>query len=373
MPKFIGSVSCLMHFLFVVQLVSMGAMEMSGPFWSVHLKSLSLTSELRFSGTAVYVLPMVGIMLTSTFWGKMGDRMGNKMMMMRALLGLSLTQFALAWTDNIMVILILRFIQGACAGYIAPAQAYGVSMIPSDKRPRLFAYLQISTNVGSFLGTLVGGIILDYLSFFWINMIAAILCLLSAISILIFLPKSPGVLSCLKEKPCLDKSIPPISDEYPRSYIFGLLMILGLLLFSRMIPQSSFSLYIIDIYKESHLTTGFCYGLQALGLVVSATCWARYFENKNIFESIKNLSFIALACVCVTLLMACLHEIKLFILLYFLWGILLGGTTPVLMALISKSAGMKQQGYVLGLAQSISQFSSIIGITIGGGYWDLHN
>lgn len=197
-------------------------------------------------------------------------------------------------------------------------------------------------------------------------MIAAILCLLSAISILIFLPQSPGVLSCLKEKPCLDKSIPPISDEYPRSYIFGLLMILGLLLVSRMIPQSSFSLYIIDIYKESHLTTGFCYGLQALGLVVSATCWARYFENKNIFESMKNLSFIALACLCVTLLMACLHEIKLFILLYFLWGILLGGTTPVLMALISKSAGMKQQGYVLGLAQSISQFSSIIGITIGG-------
>ena len=52
--------------------------------------------------------------------------------------------------------------------------------------------------------------------------------------------------------------------------------------------------------------------------------------------------------------------------MYFLWGTLLGATTPVLTALVSRSASDHQQGYLLGLAQSTAQFSSIAGIAIGG-------
>jgi MFS family permease len=46
--------------------------------------------------------------------------------------------------------------------------------------------------------------------------------------------------------------------------------------------------------------------------------------------------------------------------------LLLGATTPVLMSLISKAAGSLRQGYVLGIAQSTTQFSSIAGIALGG-------
>ena len=140
----------LIHVLFVIQLISMGAMEMSGPFWPIHLKALSTSSlEFGFAGVAVYVGPMLGIMLTSEFWGRVGDRTGHKLMMIRALLGLSLTQLALAFAGDIWTILALRFAQGACAGYIAPAQTYGVSIESPLRRARLFAYLQVSTNLGS--------------------------------------------------------------------------------------------------------------------------------------------------------------------------------------------------------------------------------
>lgn len=52
----------------------------------------------------------------------------------------------------------------------------------------------------------------------------------------------------------------------------------------------------------------------------------------------------------------------------FLWGILLGATTPVLTALISRSTAESKQGYILGLVQSISQFASMVGIALGGEY-----
>jgi MFS family permease len=49
-----------------------------------------------------------------------------------------------------------------------------------------------------------------------------------------------------------------------------------------------------------------------------------------------------------------------------MWGLLLGATTPVLMSLISRETGGVRQGYVLGIAQSTTQFASVTGIVLGG-------
>lgn len=156
----------LIYLLFTIQLVSMGAMEMSGPFWPIHLRGLTDSDTLfSFASIAVYVGPMLGILLTSAFWGRIGDRYGHKWMMIRALVGLTLTQLGLALFSDLWAILVLRFLQGACAGYIAPAQAYGVSIEAPSRRARLFALLQISTNVGSLLGAVLGGLILDHATF----------------------------------------------------------------------------------------------------------------------------------------------------------------------------------------------------------------
>ncbi|WP_323640958.1 MFS transporter [Pectobacterium polonicum] len=360
-----GPVAFIIHFMFVVQLVAMGAMEMSGPFWPLHLESMSSGAELSIAGIAVYVGPMLGIMLTSAFWGRMGDRLGNKAMMIRALFGLALTQLGLAWANDIWTIAALRFIQGACAGYIAPAQAYGVAVVSPLQRTRLFAWLQVSTNVGSLLGAIVGGLILDYLNFFWINLSAAILCALCGIAVALFLPH---VAPAVPTTQFADVQAKEVSGKrlWALSPIPGLLLISGLLLTSRMIPQTPFSLYMDGFFQVDKWVIGLCYGLQATGVIVSASLWARYFENLLLSQTLSRLCVVMLACSIVTLTAATMLNIAIFIPLYFLWGVLLGATTPVLMALISRAAGARQQGYLLGVAQSVSQFASILGISLGG-------
>ncbi|MDC9821473.1 MFS transporter [Pectobacterium polonicum] len=360
-----GPVAFIIHFMFVVQLVAMGAMEMSGPFWPLHLESMSSGAELSIAGIAVYVGPMLGIMLTSAFWGRMGDRLGNKAMMIRALFGLALTQLGLAWANDIWTIVALRFIQGACAGYIAPAQAYGVAVVSPLQRTRLFAWLQVSTNVGSLLGAIVGGLILDYLNFFWINLSAAILCALCGIAVALFLPH---VAPAVPTTQFADVQAKEVSGKrlWALSPIPGLLLISGLLLTSRMIPQTPFSLYMDGFFQVDKWVIGLCYGLQATGVIVSASLWAHYFENLSLSQTLSRLCVVMLACSIVTLTAATMLNIAIFIPLYFLWGVLLGATTPVLMALISRAAGARQQGYLLGVAQSVSQFASILGISLGG-------
>lgn len=362
------------HILFIIQLVSMGAMEMSGPFWPVHLRALAGSDQIfTIASIGVYVGPMLGIMLTSTFWGRLGDRYGHKAMMIRALAGLAITQLALAWSNDVFVILLLRFLQGACAGYIAPAQAYGVSIENPARRAKLFAYLQVSTNLGSLLGALIGGVILDHAAFFWINFSAGLMCVgcIGAVAILLPTVSAAHRHDTAPTKTTTSKNntsnVPAASLSVLRSpQILSLLTILGVLLMARMVTQSPFSIYVLSTFDVGNWLVGLCYGLLAMGFVVSASFWARHFENRDMGDVLARMCAIIAGCVIVTLVAGLTRSVPVFTVMYFSWGVLLGATTPVLTALISRAAGENHQGHVLGIAQSSSQFASITGIALGG-------
>ncbi|MEE1923666.1 MFS transporter [Pseudomonas sp. 148P] len=363
MPPAASRVTVLIWLLFAIQLVSMGAMEMSGPFWPVHLQGLTASPALfAFASVAVYVGPMLGIILTSAFWGRIGDRCGHKLMMIRALAGLSLTQLGLAMSDDIWVILLLRFVQGACAGYIAPAQAYGVSIETPARRARLFALLQISTNVGSLLGAVLGGLILDHATFFWINLGASALCALCTLVAAICLPNVPPARAGSANR----NQAPSTASLWHDAPLRGLLLVMGLLLLARMLPQTSFSLYVSAMFAVSHSVVGLCYGLLALGFILSATAWSRHFEQRSRVDTLHRMAWVVLGCMVLSGIAGITRQAPVFVASYFLWGVLLGATTPVLMALVSKSVDATRQGHVLGLAQGTAQFASIAGICIGG-------
>ncbi|EHZ6872052.1 MFS transporter [Providencia rettgeri] len=351
----------IIGFLFCIQIVSMGAMEMSGPFWPIHLQHNSSGWLLSFSLTMVYVAPMTGVMLTSTFWGRMGDRMGNKAMMIRALLGLAITQFLLSFCNDPWLILLLRTVQGACAGYIAPAQAYGVSVTDPKKRTQLFAFLQVSTNIGSLLGALCGGLILDYLNFFWINIIAGLLCGVCAVTVFVFLPSDKKHHLVIQAKKTSNNK----KKYRPQQVVKHLMLLMGLLLMSRMLTLPSFSLYLNHSYSIDFWVIGLIYGLQAMGVILSAQLWAKWFEHQSITVSLVRLKWIIFTCIIVVICLALTPIIFWFASLYLLWGVLLGATTPILTALISSTTSSEHQGYVLGLSQSINQFASIGGIALG--------
>nr|WP_257474447.1 MFS transporter [Providencia rettgeri] len=351
----------IIGFLFGIQIVSMGAMEMSGPFWPIHLQHNSSGWLLSFSLTMVYVAPMTGVMLTSTFWGRMGDRVGNKAMMIRALLGLAITQILLSFYNDPWLILLLRTVQGACAGYIAPAQAYGVSVTDPKKRTQLFAFLQVSTNIGSLLGALCGGLILDYLNFFWINIIAGLLCGVCAVTVFVFLPSDKKHHLVIQAKKTSNNK----KKYRPQQVVKHLMLLMGLLLMSRMLTLPSFSLYLNHSYSIDFWVIGLIYGLQAMGVILSAQLWAKWFEHQSITVSLVHLKWIIFTCVIVVICLALTPIIFWFASLYLLWGVLLGATTPILTALISSTTSSEHQGYVLGLSQSINQFASIGGIALG--------
>jgi MFS family permease len=354
--------------LFGLQFISMGAMEMSGPFWPIQIKALSPSdSVFGLAGVGVYVGPMIGMSLTSAFWGRMGDRYGNRLMMVRALGGLAVTQLLVAVAQDVWTIMALRFLQGACAGYIAPAQAYGVQITGGKDRASLFAWLQVATNVGSLGGAFLGGLILDCFPFAAINLTAGAICALCAAVAWLSLPvPTPGAVAANPGNASTAK--PPASTGAP---IAALLALMGMLLASRMVLQVPFSLYMTQVFGARHWVTGLIYGLLACGFVVAAPLWARLFENRTPSYVLGGSVLISAACVLVTHLAGSTGSVAVFAFLYFIWGTLLGGTTPVLLALISVAVANDRQGSVLGLAQACQQSASASGIVAGVGVTQL--
>jgi MFS family permease len=348
--------------LFGLQFISMGAMEMSGPFWPIQIKLLNPSdSVFGLAGVGVYVGPMLGMSLTSAFWGRMGDRYGNRLMMIRALGGLAVTQLLVAVAQDVWTIMALRFLPGACAGYIAPAQAYAVQITGGKDRASLFAWLQVATNVGSLGGAFLGGLILDSLPFAAINLIAGAICALCAAvaSLSLPVPTRATITGNPGNAGIATRTTPagaPISV---------LLALVGMLLASRMVLQVPFSLYMTQVFGARHWVAGLTYGLLACGFVVAAPLWARLFEHRTPSYVLGGSVLISAACVLVTHLAGSTGSVAVFAFLYFIWGALLGGTTPVLLALISVAVANDRQGSFLGLAQASQQGASASGIIAG--------
>ncbi|EMH4028709.1 MFS transporter, partial [Providencia stuartii] len=150
----------------------------------------------------------------------------------------------------------------------------------------------------------------------------------------------------------------------PQTIVKQLMLLTGLLLMIRLITLPSFSLYIEKTYSTDYWVIGLIYGLQAMGVILSAQLWAKWFEHQSIVASLTRLRWIIFGCAAIAVSLAN-ASIIWFALLYFIWGILLGATTPILTALISSASPAEHQGYVLGLSQSINQFASIGGISLG--------
>jgi len=348
------------RWLFALQLVAMGAMEMSGPFWPLHLRRVGglAPHALAWVSAIAYAGPLAMAMCTTPWWGRLGDQVGHKPMLLRALLALAATQWWIAATDNVAVILSVRLLQGALAGYIAAAQAYGARLVTREARGALMAQLQAATAIGSVTGPVIGGWLFDARGFASVNAWAGAACLLCAALAFLVLPavappatRSPGV----RER----KAALPAG-------LYGLLLGIVLVQAGKMMPQTFFGLYADEVLHVSNRVTGLCYAGTALGLCVAAPYWARRFAHLAHARVLAQVEWILWACAAIVAVQALVTNIALFVLARVLWGVCLAALLPVFYGLLARAAADDEQGRVLGAGNGAAKAGALVGAGAGG-------
>ncbi|MBC3934542.1 MFS transporter [Undibacterium rugosum] len=353
--------------LWLIQCVAMGAMEMSGPFWALHLQTggrLS-ASELSWYSAIAYAGPMLTAMLCIPWWGKAGDRIGHHWMLLRALAALALTQLWLAYCTQPLWIILIRLLQGAIAGFIAAAQAYGSQLSHREQRGQLMASLQTATALGSVLGPMAGGWLYQSQGFAAVNLLAAGLCTGCLLLAALYLPRSKVVPANART------SMPssPGSAQQTAWWRQGMLpgFLIGILLVqsAKMLPQAYFSLYVTQVMQANTGFAGLSYGLSAAGLCLCAPLWASYFRHQQDSSILRWMIALCIASAVLMAVQSLYLSANVFLICRFLWGCVLGALLPVFYSLLSLHTPANSQGQALAYGNSAAKAGALLGTAAG--------
>jgi DHA1 family multidrug resistance protein-like MFS transporter len=147
--------------------------------------------ELAFWAAAIYGAAPLAAGLVGPLWGSLGDRTGKKPMAIRANVGIALTTALMPLMPSPLALLAMRALQGALAGYVAPAMALATQALPRAQHGRAIAKLQVAMAAGSFLGPSIAGDVAHALgrpALFWLT---SALALVAALQLHLFAHEPP--------------------------------------------------------------------------------------------------------------------------------------------------------------------------------------
>ncbi|TAJ20671.1 MAG: MFS transporter, partial [Planctomycetota bacterium] len=93
------------------------------PFFPSHLEAVGVEGRglvAAWAGAVFGATPLAAA-LTGPIWGSLGDRVGRKAMLLRSLLATSLFVGLMGLASSPLQLLVLRLLQGAFSGVIAPS------------------------------------------------------------------------------------------------------------------------------------------------------------------------------------------------------------------------------------------------------------
>lgn len=156
------------------------------PFLPLYFRVLGVTDVgaiAVWTGVSVGITPAVAAIMTP-LWGKLGDRIGRKPMVARALMSFIVVMTALAFVTAPWQVLALRFLHGVFAGYGALTLAMAAESAPADRMARAIGLVQMARRLGPTIGPVIGGLLATVVGLRQAFLVAAFLYLLALVVML---------------------------------------------------------------------------------------------------------------------------------------------------------------------------------------------
>ena len=143
--------------------LSAAGLNQVAPILPIYFRELGATGTEEiavWSGFTVGITFFV-VALVTPFWGKLADRKGKKLMLLRASLGMTITNILAGLVTSPIELVAVRALQGLVSGFYSGAIALVGSQVPKERVGESLGKLSAASMAGALLGPLIGGYLAD--------------------------------------------------------------------------------------------------------------------------------------------------------------------------------------------------------------------
>lgn len=338
------------------------AMTLMLPFLPLYVQQLGAKGQAsiaQWSGIA-YGATFLTAGLVAPLWGRLGDRYGRKLMLVRASLGMAITMALIGCACNLSQLVGLRLLAGLAGGYSSGATIMVAAQAPRNRSAWALGLLASGVMAGNLAGPLIGGFLPPLIGIRMTFFGAGGLIFIAFLATVLLVRETPRV---------------PVSGglargrwaDIPNKCLVLTMLATGLLLMIAIMSiEPIITLYIQTLTVDPTRITwiaGVAMSAAALGSIVSASPLGR------LADRIGHGTVIAGALAVAGLLLipqAFVTTGWQLIGLRFLMGLSLGGLLPCISTVIRHNVPDHAVGLALGYAISAQYAGQVVGPLLGG-------
>ena len=180
--------------------ISFVGFQFFSPFLPLYIRELGVTDPAKialWSGLQAAVTPAMSGILSPVF-GRLADRFGRKMMLIRSLVGFVVIVAAMGLVTSVQQLFLARVIMGFFAGFTPMVMALATTAAPKDKVPAAIGMVQSAQLLSVAVGPAIGGYVASHFGIRYAFFATAGLCALALVGLIVLFqevsPASPGAL-----------------------------------------------------------------------------------------------------------------------------------------------------------------------------------
>jgi MFS family permease len=338
------------------------AMTLLLPFLPLYVEQLGVTDHAaiaEWSGAA-YGATFFSAALTAPLWGRLADRYGRKLMLIRASLGMAIAMSLIGMAHNVYELVALRLLAGLLGGYSSGSAILVASQTPKSRTGWALGILSSGIMAGNLVGPLVGGLLPPLIGIRATFLFAGAVIFVTFLGTTFFIREEARPAKKDAKKSSIGWS--QIPDKRP---ILAMLATGLLLMLANMSIEPIITVYVAQFVEPARVTliAGVVMSAAALGSILSASYLGKLADRVGHW----NVIIVCLAVSAVLLIpQAFVSSDWQLILLRFLMGLSLGGLLPCIASVIRHSVPETMVGGTLGYSVSAQYTGQVVGPLAGG-------
>ncbi|AZD21644.1 MULTISPECIES: MFS transporter [Pseudomonas] len=340
------------------------AMTLLLPFLPLYVEQLGVSDPaaiVQWSGVA-FGATFLSAAITAPLWGRLGDRYGRKLMLIRASLGMALAMSLIGLAENVWQLVLLRLLAGLLGGYASGATILVATQTPKARSGWALGVLSSGIMAGSLAGPLIGGLLPPLIGIrntFFIAGAVIFVTFLATTFLLKEAPREPRTATQKGQAP--EHSWASVTDKKPLLSMFA---VACLLMFATMSIEPIITVYLQELRAENvTLMAGLVMSAAALGSIISASQLGKLADRIGHWRVLT----VCLAAAALLLIPQALVSAPWqLVLLRFLMGLALGGLLPCISSIIRHSVPENIAGRMLGYSTSSQYVGQVLGPLAGG-------